>query len=157
MTSVPVPAIFVPGVLGAGLLLSLVITIADAIRATARIGRTARKERVVGERVANEIVGAPERDPGWTFRARRTYAVVGVAGIAIAIYVAIGSFWNFFNPSPGQNWAEDIAWLFAASAVSAAGFAAVGAVALRLALDPAWRSPILSWFLSRTPLGRREP
>jgi hypothetical protein len=148
--------VFVPGIMGAGILVSLVLLVVDALRAVGLRGSARRPARVLGTKVGAEVLGAQPEGLRSLRRARSTYVAVGIMSCAVAVYTMIGSFWNFINPALGQNWVEDVAWLFALSLVVSGGLAVLGTASLRLARRDQPITPLGWWLLARTPLGTRK-
>lgn len=147
--------VFVPGVMGAGVLVSIGILISDAVR---RVGGGRGPERqagIVAESLVKEFARSVHAPGGFTqgLRSRMTYSISAIAFIGIGVYGLIGSFWNFINPVDA-GWAEDIAWLWAVSTVVALTLIGLGVLTGLLAI----RYPAVPWYvyglLFRTPLGK---
>lgn len=147
--------VFVPGVMGAGVLVSIGILISDAVRRLGGGRGPERQARIVADSVVKEFaqsVHGRERI-AWGLRSRMTYGISAVALIGIGLYGLIGSFWNFVN-LVDAGWAEDIAWLWAVSTVAALSLTGLGVLTGLLAI----RYPAVPWYvyglLFRTPLGK---
>jgi hypothetical protein len=85
-------------------------------------------------------------------RSRAIYVVVATGSCGVAGYVLVGSFWNYVNPSLGQNWVEDIAWLWGISTVASLALLTVGITALALAYRRRPLPPLGTAIWLRTPL-----
>lgn len=152
--------VFVPGLMGAGVLLSVGIMITDALHRL-RGGRGARRQaELVAWFVASDVVRSVHReaqlDPAVGLRRRVTYVVNAALFLGLGVYGLIGSFWNYMNPVD-DGWVEGIAWVWALSFVVVAGLLSLGGVLAFIA----WRHPnVPSWarrFLARTPIGVAPP
>jgi membrane-associated phospholipid phosphatase len=140
--------VFVPAVMSAGLLFSLLTLVRDGLA-----GRRHRGERrrvgVAAAAVAADVL-REEPDPSLRgLRPRRFYLVVGLALAAAACYLVPGALLNYAHDG---GYVSDIAWLLSTSvlvAVLAAGTAA-------LALATWWRwpepPPVARRTLAATPL-----
>ncbi len=136
-------AVFVPAIMGAGVVFSLATLVRDLFER----GTSASAERnadVRGRLAAAAVLGTDAPDLCHPLTARRTtVAVVGLAGLGFAGYVGIGATYNYFNPGA---YLESIAWVWAFSMVVAVLSGTVGACALAAALrprPPAWVWPVL--------------
>ncbi|MFQ5517972.1 MAG: hypothetical protein ACE5E8_10420 [Acidimicrobiia bacterium] len=146
-------SVLVPGVLGAGLLMSVGIMIADVFRSIA--GDTpGRRRRLLGAHATAEAVltGSPGQGmDGAGLRSRRTYVIAALAGIGIGGYGVSFSFWNYVLKD--HMWSA-IGWILALSATVGVALiwvgVAAGLVALRWPYVPAFSWPMVL----RTPLGR---
>lgn len=145
--------VFVPGLMGAGVLLSVGIMITDALHRL-RGGRGARRQaELVAWFAASDVVRSVHReaqlDPAVGLRRRVTYVVNAALFLGLGVYGLIGSFWNYMNPVD-DGWVEGIAWVWALSFVVVAGLLSLGGVLAFIA----WRHPnVPSWarrFLART-------
>lgn len=152
--------VFVPGLMGAGVLLSVGIMITDVLHRL-RGGRGARREAgLVAWFVASDVVRSVHReqrlDATVGLRRRTTYVVNAALFLGLGVYGLIGSFWNYANPVD-EGWVEDIAWLWALSLMAVAGLLALGGVLAFIG----WRyTSVPSWarvFLARTPIGATPP
>jgi membrane-associated phospholipid phosphatase len=141
--------VFVPAVMSAGLLFSLVTVARDALHRLRGNGghRAALHARASAIHV---LTGAPPR-AGLAdgLRPRRFYLVVAATALALAGYVLVGSLGNYIRPG---GYVAEAAWLLALSLVAAGVVAAVGVVSVaafaRWPEPPAWSQPLLT----RTPL-----
>jgi hypothetical protein len=150
--------VFVPGVMGAGILVSLAVLAADVIRKLGPNQPGGRRDRLAASAVASTTLAPTGATvPSSGRRSRLTYLAVAAAFGGAGGYILVGSFWNYVNPSPGQNWVEDIAWLWALSIVASLALLAVGVTALLLA-SGARRLPVLGASLwASTPLASVRP
>jgi hypothetical protein len=126
--------VFVPGVMGVGILFSLGVLVVDAIRMVGPNQPGGRRDRLAARAVAaTTLAPTGTAVPSWGRRSRLTYLVVAIAFGGSGGYILVGSFWNYVNPSPGQNWVEDIAWLWGLSIVAGLALLCVGLTAALLA------------------------
>jgi phosphodiesterase/alkaline phosphatase D-like protein len=145
-------SIFVPAVLGVGLLFSIATLVRDSIhrlRGGQWLGRRARVEGYASGRLTTEGDRIPAEDHT-TRRPRVVYGVVGVVMVLLAGYLLVGSYGNYIG---WTGWVESIGWIWCGYLLFAFAFAYAGAAALVIALrwesPPAWAQP----FLARTPFG----
>jgi hypothetical protein len=147
--------VFVPGILGAGILISIGILLADLVGRLRGDRGTRRRQALVARTAAVAVLragGAPVEGPAVVgTRSRRAYLLAGASWLALGLYVTVGSFWNYWNPEDEfRGWA----WLWAGSWLVAATFVWVGVVAVTLAIH--W--PRAPWWcrslIRRTPLGQ---
>ena len=152
----PEQAVFVPAILGVGLLVSLGALARDAIhrlrgrrwldRRSSLDGREAALLVTPGEEAARHDVEGR--------RARWLYAVFGIASCTLAVYLFFGSYGNYIG---WTGWVRDIGWIWLGYLVAVVGFGllgiAVGSIAIWWDRPPAWTRP----FLVRTPLGHLPP
>lgn len=154
--------VFVPSIMGAGILASLLILLVDGVRALNPRRSAARRRVDIGRKALRlvapvaEAVGMPIPPPPTLrrrLRSRRTYAAVFVVATATALYVAIGSTANFLRPG---GYLEGVVWVQAVATFASLLFLAVGAVALVLALRypvaPRWVEVVVD----HSPLGSLE-
>lgn len=147
----PSLGVFVPAIMGAGVVFSLATVLRDLIERGASVA-TGRRAEVHGVLAAGTALGAPDATEATGLWSRRRSAVAGVAGIAFAIYLYIGATYNYFYPG---GYLSGIAWLWAASLALVVASATVGVAALTSAVMgrvPPWAWPILV----RTPLLARQ-
>lgn len=137
--------VFVPAVMGAGLLVSLGTLVHDALHRGRRRGHD-RRRRLAALALARQVrSGVPtEGVPPEALRPRPFYAVVAATGLAVCAYVLLGSTFNYLREG---GYVSGIAWLWAVSTAAAAAFGYVGAVAgvtlLTGASAPPWARPLL--------------
>lgn len=140
--------VFVPAIMGAGIVFSLATVVRDLVERGTSVA-AARNAEVRGRLAAGEVLGQPGQAVGtrplWH---RGVLGITGVVGIAFAIYLAIGATYNYFNPG---GYLSGLAWLWTLSLVLAALSATLGVAALIGAVRD--RLPGWSWrLLVRTPL-----
>lgn len=148
--------VFVPGIMGAGLLMSLGILAGDLLRRVHGGASRRREVHLTAWYLTRDVVRSVHRerrlDPAVGLRSRRTYVVLALLFLGIGVYGLVGSLWNYFNPVD-QGWVEDIAWVLVVSMLAAGTLLATGAMLAFIA----WRHPSLPpWarrLLVRTPLG----
>jgi hypothetical protein len=153
MRAQPDVAVIVPAVLGVGLLFSLGALTRDIIHRF--YGRRALDRRAIHDGHAVALVARQGDDAARTdhtgFRPRWVYGVVGLAGMAMSIYLLLGSWGNFHGLT---QWAKDVAWVFALFVTASGFFAAIGVTSLsvfvRFRRPPAWTKPLVA----HTPLSR---
>lgn len=151
--------IFVPSVMGAGILMSLALVISDALRRIGILGGPRARRAAARRRAARLVAPAaravaeepPEEPLRRRLRTRGAYTAIFVAAVAFSLYVGIGSTFNYlraFGPFSGEAWMQALA---ISVATLAFGIGVVGAVtALRYRDVPPWARAIID----RTPLGR---
>jgi hypothetical protein len=132
MISAPVFAVFVPGALAGGLLVSLGLLGADlfakvrgdsgARRAVTTTAAVAAADVRFGHGASLQVTTG--------LRNRTSYALVALlAGALIALAIP-GTAWNYLNPG---GYISDIGWIWAVSLLVVIALGVVAAVALRLA------------------------
>lgn len=153
--------VFVPSIMGAGLLVSLAILVGDLRRAVAGSGGS--RQRLRTRRAARALVvpmaGAvgvelpPVRPPRRRLRSRAFYVITFVVEVTLALYVAIGSTLNYVRE---DGYLEGVHWVQAVALLSSAFFLAVGVSTLVIA----WCYPsvprALRAVIDRSPLGAQE-
>lgn len=153
--------VFVPGMLGAGLLVSTGLLLSDAfakLRGQDAASRAAhRRAALIARDVLRPTAAATPPAPPTALRRPGVYWVIGIAGIALGVYGLIGSFWNFWNASPDLQWSEHIAWLWAVLTIAALAMIALGIACVMLARQREGAPAALLPLLLTTPLGRRAP
>ena len=155
--------VFVPSMMGVGILVSLAILVADGLRALMPAAaesraRARRRRRAVGlVAPLAEAAGVPAPTISAVrrrLRPRWAYLGLFVAGVSLSLYVAIGSTENFRREG---GYLEGVVWVEVLAIASSLLFLAVGLVGLAIArrypLVPHWARPIVD----HTPLGAREP
>lgn len=155
MMLVVTPSVFVPAVMGAGIVLSLATLLRDLVAQ----GRRELAEHRAHDRcdaVAEWVERGAAADVWAAVRpARRSvFVLTGIVACVFGVYVTIGTTGNFLRPG---GYVNRIAWLWGASLVVAVAMAAFGIVCLvagvRGSRSPAWVWPLLF----PTPLvGRRS-
>lgn len=155
--------VFVPSIMGVGILASLAILLVDGVRALDP-RRTAARRRISVRRQAGDLVGPVAAAAGVPLppppavrrrlRKRRTYIAVFVVSTATALYVAIGSTANYLRPG---GYLEGVVWVQAVASVASMLFLAGGVVALVLAARypaaPRWARAIVD----HSPFGVLDP
>ncbi len=141
--------VFVPAVMGAGLVFSVATLLRDVVSRGSR-GLRDRRARLRGEVLAARVVHGDRADISRAAGAatRRVLTFVGLVSCALGLYVAIGATGNFLR---AEGYLSDIAWLWGASvtvSIAAIAFGAVCLVAAARPSPPAWVWPTLL----RTPL-----
>lgn len=122
--------VFVPGLMGAGILLSVGIMVSDVLQRL-RGGRGARREvELVARSVVSDVARSVHRehhlDPAVGLRRRTTYMAYAALFLGLGVYGLIGSFWNYIN-LVDDGYVEGIAWVWALSFAAVAGLFALGA------------------------------
>lgn len=149
--------VFVPGVMGAGILVSIGLLIGDLARKLGG-GRAAERQGALAAGfVVREFAQTVHREDvvarGFGMRSRLTYFITAALLLSVGIYGMIGSFWNFVNPID-QGWAEDVAWIWVLSAAVGTGLVWVGFIALQIAVKWPLVPTSAIALLVKTPLGR---
>lgn len=146
--------VFVPAIMGAGLLFSAVTVVREMIHT--RQGRAPGLDRrldIAGRAVAAHVTTGRSTRAALrsSLRPRVFYALTSLSGIAVAAYVLIGATANYFRAG---GYVHGVGWLWTAALVLAGGFAVLAAVSARILL--AWPDPPrgATWLLVNTPLGR---
>ena len=149
--------VFVPSIMGVGVLLSLGILVADGINKV-RGDRGKRREReLIAGYLAGDVLSSVHDDESSGhgtrgLRRRWTYVLNSLVFVGIAIYGLIGSIWNYINPVD-DGWVEDIAWVWAVSLLAVFGLLSLGLLLGYIALVFPTVPPWLRRFLARTPIG----
>jgi len=148
--------VFVPGIMGAGVLLSLGILISDGI-ARVRGTKGQRRERdLIAGYIADDVLSSIHlthtTDPARGLRKKRTYLIAGVFFAVIGIYGLAGSFWNYIN-LVDDGYVEDIAWVWAISLIAVVGLLSIGLLLTYFGLRYPDLPPWARRFLARTPIG----
>ncbi len=137
-------AVFVPAVMGAGMVFSLVIWIRDLLHNLLAGRLAAQRIRNFGEFTAvATVVGEDAVLAGAPRVGRRSAVVTGMTFTALSAYVFFGSALNYVRPG---GYVSDIAWLLGVSVVIAAIFAMVAIGAFTTALAGG-RAPMWAWGL----------
>lgn len=155
--------VFVPSIMGAGVLLSLGVMIADFVKKLKGDRGRIREVELVADYIAEDVLRSIHRedripvDRG--LRSRRTYLLLAAGFVGLTLYGFIGSFWNYINPVD-DGWVEDIAWIWAVSLVALASLLTVGValavIAWRYPEVPAWARRLLAFTPIGTAPGRRS-
>lgn len=150
-------SIFVPAIMGVGLLFWVIGEIRDLAQSMGDVSRD-KRARLVGESIARNMPW-PQADRPTPeqlgLRSRPVYVLLAVVLVSGAFYVAIGSTLNYTRPG---GYVGDIAWLLALALVVSVVLFALGAVAAAVALwwpqPPSWTERLLVGSLLTTrPIG----
>jgi hypothetical protein len=155
--------IFVPSIMGAGILASVAVLVADAVRALNPRRRVARRRGVVRRRALGlvlplaEAIGVPPPSLApprrRRLRSRRFYASLCIVSVALSTYVAIGSTANYLRAG---GYVEGVLWLEVCALSTSLFFFGVGvvasAIALRHPVPPGWARAVID----HSPLGMLE-
>lgn len=142
-------AVFVPAIMSAGLLFSVVTLLRDLVGRSGHRGRLRRAEAVANAVVADAL-GTDARPEAVGMRPRNFYLIVAVAALGAMAYLVPGAILNY---AAEGGYVADIAWLLGLSLVAALVLGFVGGVAattwVRWPSPPWWVRPVLQ----RSPLG----
>ena len=154
--------VFVPSIMGAGILASVAVLVADAVRALNPSRRAAHRRAVAQRRALSlvlplaEAIGVPPPSLAprrRRLRSRRFYAALGIVSVALSTYVAIGSTANYLRAG---GYVGGVLWLEVCALSAALFFLGVGVVALAIALrhpvPPGWARAVID----HSPLGMLE-
>lgn len=154
--------VFVPSIMGVGILASLAILVADGLRALSP-RRSAARRRALARRRAVAMVAPlaaaiglppptlpPERRQ---LRSRRSYAALSVLSVGMSLYVAVGSTANYQRSG---GYLEGVVWMQVLAMSASLFFLGIGVVAIAVALrypaGPRWAHAVVD----HSPLGVRE-
>lgn len=120
--------VFVPGAMGAGILLSIGILLSDACRRLGGQQLVERRIAATAGAVASSVVGGRDATPAPPagFRHPRVFVMVVAGAAGLAALLLPGATWNYFNPN---GYINDIAWLWAGGVVTGIFFARVAYIA----------------------------
>lgn len=146
--------LFVPAIMGAGLLFSIAAVVRDMLHS--RQGRAPGLDRRldISGRASARHVATGER-PGSALRTaarpRVFYLLTALAALGVAAYVVTGSTYNYLRAA---GYVAGVAWLWAASLLLGIVLTVVGLLSLRMYLS--WPVPArgVIRLLVHTPLGR---
>jgi len=149
--------VFVPSIMGVGVLLSLGILVADGVNKVRGDRGKVRERQLISGYIAGDVLSSVHDEDSSAvgargLRSRSTYVIGALVFIVIAIYGLIGSFWNYINPVD-DGWVEDIAWVWAVSLLAVGGMLALGLLLGYIAVVYPTVPPWLRRFLARTPIG----
>ena len=130
-------AVFVPGALAGGLLVSIALLVGDLVRRVRGDAPARRAARNAADAAHAAIDGESPRDAREGLRSARVYGLIALFAWSLVALALPDASWNFVNPG---GYISDIGLAWAVSMIAALGVSVVGAVALRLA--PAWAAPI---------------
>ncbi len=155
--------VFVPAILGGGILVSLGVLLADLGRKLGGGRGERRSVEVSAHYLAGDVLGrgdlAVTAEDRTGLRSRTTYLVLGVALLTLGLYGLSGATFNFLGPSvelvfSGTQWSARIAWIWAGLLVLIGSCLFLGVLLLVIAPRPR-RVPLFARRLAvRTPLGR---
>lgn len=139
-------AVFVPAVMGAGLVFWAIVIIREWVDRSAAGFRRHRRVRARAEAAADAVVH-PTREAvaGWSGLPRRSALAWGSAVcLGVAAYLVPGAIANYLRPG---GYVSEIAWILALAALAVTVFGIVGATlavaALREEGPPPWVRPLL--------------
>ncbi|HEX6197108.1 MAG TPA: alkaline phosphatase D family protein [Jiangellaceae bacterium] len=146
--------VFVPAIMGAGLLFSLATLVRDLVRS--RQGRAPGFDRrldVAGRASARHVLTgeAPATAMRAAVRPRVYYLLTAITTLGIAVYVVIGATANYFRTN---GYVAGVAWLWAVAMILGMLLAFVGGQAWRIFRAWPVPPPSTSVLLVQTPLGR---
>ncbi|MFQ1002379.1 alkaline phosphatase D family protein [Modestobacter sp. SSW1-42] len=148
--------IFVPAIMGAGVLVSAFTLLRDALHGRQRRGRDRRS--TLEARAAASFVAtgaAPDAALLAGLRPRVHYVLLALSTGALAVYGARGATKNYAQPT--GLFGGEVGWLYATLLLAALAVAAVAVVSAVLAVR--WPAPprAVRPLLARTPLGQLPP
>ena len=145
--------IFVPAIMGAGILVSLVTLLRDAAHGRRQAGRSRRTALQAVGAASFARDGAPPGDALVVgLRPRFHYLLLALSSAALAFYGAFGGTTNY--TSPPHRFGSDVAWMYALLLTGAAALAVVAVVSCTVLVRYARTPPALRPLLARTPLGQ---
>jgi hypothetical protein len=151
--------VFVPSIMGAGILASVAVLVADAVRALDPRRRGARRRAELQRRALTlvvplaEAIGVPPPSlPALRrrLRSRRFYGGLFVLSVSLSLYVAIGSTANYLRRG---GYLEGVLWIELVALSASLFFFGLGVIALAVALrhpvTPRWARAVID----HSPLG----
>ncbi|MEN9504727.1 MAG: hypothetical protein RI958_653, partial [Actinomycetota bacterium] len=139
-------SIFVPAIMGVGLLFWIAGELRDLVRSFGDASRDKRAQ-LVGDSIARTLPWSqpgPVRPEQIGLRSRPVYAVLAVVLVGAGVYVAIGSTLNYARE---DGYLSDIAWLVTVALLVAIILVSLGLVAAATAVrwpdPPAWCERLL--------------
>jgi hypothetical protein len=147
--------LFVPAIMGAGLLVSAVTLLRDAAHGRRRAGRD-RRTALQAAGVASFVRtgSAPDEALPVGLRPRFHYALLALSAGGLAFYGAFGATKNY--TAPAHRFGSDDAWIYAFLLAGVAALVAVTAVAATVFVRWPDTPRSVRSLLARTPLGQ-EP
>ena len=146
--------LFVPAIMGAGLLFSIATVVRDVLHS--RQGRAPGLDRrldIAGRASAHHVAtGEPPasglRTAAWP---RVFYLLTGMTALGVAAYVVIGSSYNYLREA---GYVAGVAWLWGAAMVLGTLLTVIGLLSLKMFVS--WPTPSrgVVRLLVNTPLGR---
>ncbi len=152
----PGATVFVPAVMGLGVIVSLAVGLTSLLQRVLGEPGTDRRSRLLAHQTALVALHgeqAAQRDTAG-LRTRRTYTLVGLALVALGLYIGIGEVANYFRVG-GYLWLT--AWVLALILICTVCFEVAGALTLRAALHYDRPPPTARSFLAAALLIRRTP
>lgn len=146
--------IFVPAIMGAGLLFSIATVIRDVLRSRqGRVFGLDRRLDITGRASAHHVLTGepPEAGLHSAVRPRLFYLLTGATALGVATYIGIGATANYFR---SYGYVPGIAWLWMVSLLLTVTLARIGWVSLRIYRT--WPVPAAGAYrlIVNTPLGR---
>lgn len=117
--------VFIPGAMGAGILLSLGILISDAYGKAGGRRLAERRTALTARATATDVISGPGTTMAAPVGLRRptVYVIATAAFLGLTAALFPGTTWNYFDP---DGYIKGIAWLWAIGVVAAIFFARVG-------------------------------
>lgn len=154
--------VFVPSIMGAGILVSLAVLVGDLVRTLSPRARPARRRARQRRRALALVVPLAEAlglpppslpSPRRRLRTRRFYGALFVVSVTLSLYVAIGSTANYLRPG---GYLEGVVWMQVLAMSASLFFFGIGvaafAIALRYPAVPRWAQAVVD----HSPLGVLE-
>jgi hypothetical protein len=117
--------VFVPGAMGAGILLSLGLLLGDAYRKAGGQRLAERRVALTATTTARDVVVGPgsslRKPPG--LRSNAVYWAATALFLGLVAWLVPGATWNYFNP---VGYIRHQAWIWGISAVAIVLFAVIG-------------------------------
>lgn len=138
--------IFVPAIMGVGLLFWLLGELRDLVQSLSDVSRN-KRARLVGDSITRSmpwpsVRSATPNEQG--LRSRPVYVLLAVLLVSAGIYVAVGSVLNYARPN---GYLSDIAWLLSLALLVSVALTVLGIVAgvtaLRWPDPPRWTERLL--------------
>lgn len=155
--------VFVPSIMGAGILVSLAVLVGDLVRVLNPRANPARRRALLRRRALPlvvplaEALGLPPPElPRLRrrLRSRRFYLALFAVSVTLSLYVAIGSTANYLRAG---GYVEGVLWLEMLAMSASLFFLGVGVAAgvltVRYPLAPGWARAVVD----HSPLGALEP
>jgi membrane-associated phospholipid phosphatase len=146
--------LFVPAIMGAGLLFSIATVVRDVLHS--RQGRAPGLDRrldVAGRASAHHVATgeSPASGLGMAARPRVFYLLTAMAALGFAAYVVVGSSYNYLREA---GYVAGVAWLWGVAVLLGALLSVIGLLSLRMFVS--WPAPSrgVIRLLVNTPLGR---
>lgn len=146
----PDSMVFVPAIMGAGLVFSIAAVLRDVLFRGSRTSQL-RRAQIRGRLVAASVVDDPEDQLLADARGAHVgaFALAGLVAVTFSVYVTIGATANFFRAG---GYVNHIAWLWGGMLVVVAAAAAFALVCFAVALRPDDPPPWVWSTLTSTPL-----